>query len=599
VLKRGATPPPSSRMERIELDVNIEGDIENPYRYTFSLPSNDKGYWVVPKNYLEDLNPDVIPANLGENRIFTFATPGEYEPVTFVIYALKEMHNVTIKVDDLVCGNKKISKDNIEIRKVVRAPQKKMYWSFKDFKITSRYLFPFEPFDLKKGEFREIWLTIKVPEEAKPGIYKTKVSINPKNKPSSTINLFLEVFPFRLENPPKDFSMDYFLNPFTREKTLLELKDMKEHYVSEVHSHPFLAIRYDYPGAKLGYFLPKKIDYSKIRIDYSYLKKALSLLREAGFSGPVIIDDKLDELAGFFGYRIIRVKERDIPYADWAKKIVKEEEFKKIAKKAISGLKEIEKEYPEFEFWLVHMDEVFNAGRLPYYIALTKIAKQVPGFKFIQFFHTRNEEAEKMRKLIDPYVDIRCHHGYTFEWWLTRGHTFKEYKEELKKSGDIAWFYHNLRGVWVTPEWQRIINGLYMWINPFQCRLDACYENYSGSPFDGLTTPEFSSLIDTIEPVPTREWEAWREGVDDLRYIYTLEKLIEKYMIEDREDEVEEAIEYLEKLKRSLPAPQKLKPGRPGTPEEAPFINAIAQKFSAEDYQEIRYKIASFIKKLW
>jgi len=254
------------------------------------------------------------------------------------------------------------------------------------------------------------------------------------------------------------------------------------------------------------------------------------------------------------------------------------------------------------------MDEVFNRGRLPLYITLTKAAQQVPGFKMYITFHTANERAEKMRKEIDPYVNIRCHHGATFEWWLARGHTIEEYKKELKESGDIAFFYHNMRGVWVTPEWQRIINGLYAWINPFTARVDYIYHTAEGCDLTNPFTCDargghcygyaFPSPKDHKTPVPTRCWEAWREGIDDLKYIYTLEDIIKQYHMKDRHKEVEEAEKWLKEIKSMLPKPQGLKIGKFGTSGESPFINAIAEKFSFEDYRNIRYKTASYIIKL-
>ena len=52
-----------------------------------------------------------------------------------------------------------------------------------------------------------------------------------------------------------------------------------------------------------------------------------------------------------------------------------------------------------------HLDEVFNRGRLPLYIRLTKAAQQVPGVRRCITFHTVADRNDAMRKEIDPFDD--------------------------------------------------------------------------------------------------------------------------------------------------------------------------------------------------
>ncbi len=477
----------------------------------------------------------------------------------------------------------------------MRLPQRRRYdFPPSEYLLTTRFLRRFEKIDIPGKEFKEIYLILKVPEETIPGLYQGKIKISAGNADSSTINISLNVLPFKLKNPPhKKYGMYYLLPQrfITPEIATLELQDMKEHGIDALYS--FLSI--SYYGNTEG----------KIVSDYKQIERGLSILRKNGFKGLVIINTGLEGLVQLMGYNIRTSKDK----METAKQLEKDKKFLGIAKESVEGLKNVQKKYPEFEIVLTHMDEVFDQGRLPLYIALTKAAQQVPGFKYYITFHTLNEEADRMRKEIDPYVDIRHHHPWTWEMWLARGHTIEEYKEELKKSGDIAGAYYNPLGVYWSAEWFRIIMGIENWISPFTYHIPFAYNWILNDPFndfDGKWGDHIFAFYSEEDKgmVSTKVWEGFREGVDDLRYIYTLETLIKENK-KKRPELVKEAEEWLEEIKSMLPKPQGLplpwidkSDNKLGTERELPFTNAIAQRFTFEDYQNIRYRTASYIMKL-
>ncbi|MCG6957811.1 MAG: NPCBM/NEW2 domain-containing protein, partial [Gemmatimonadetes bacterium] len=58
------------------------------YDLTFSLPSSAAGYRVLPWNYVDEMDPSRSPPAWPDTvRLSTFATPGEYEPLSFVLFA--------------------------------------------------------------------------------------------------------------------------------------------------------------------------------------------------------------------------------------------------------------------------------------------------------------------------------------------------------------------------------------------------------------------------------------------------------------------------------------------------------------------------------
>lgn len=202
-----------------------------------------------------------------------------------------------------------------------------------------------------------------------------------------------------------------------------------------------------------------------------------------------------------------------------------------------------------------------------------------------------------------------------------------DYEEELKASNDEAWFYHNCRGTHFTPEWGRIINGIYLWASPFRAHIPWTYQSFRGNPFDDLDGGDrahdfgFScpGVDDAADLIPTRIWEAMREGFDDIRYIATLEDLIQKRG-KDKPKETVGAQEYLAKLRsvirdakvsdvtvrpEALGGNEKgeidldtgivMGTGVVGSAAEAPLINAMAARFSGDDWQRIRREIARHI----
>jgi hypothetical protein len=80
---------------------------------------------------------------------------------------------------------------------------------------------------------------------------------------------------------------------------------------------------------------------------------------------------------------------------------------------------------------------------------------------------------------------------------------------------------------------------------------------------------------DGSEMVPTLQWEGHREGVDDFRYIYTLER-----MAAERGQAGEAALAELDEMLQELP--WGLRPG----------------EFSAADADELREEIARMIRSL-
>jgi len=574
------------------------------YEYSATLPDHHSGYWLVPKPYLKELDPVEYPSLSQNPRLSTFATQGEREQVTFVIYATQDLKNIQISTSDLLSENDTISAEHLKLRTVMRAPQIKNFLKNKtveeadedDYIIANRFLPEFEIFDLSAQHLREIWITLKVPENTSAGVYTGTIQVLPQNRMAQSLPLSLEVLPVKLKKPAsKRYGLYYRTRtqagPKSNKLIINELKDIKAHHGEIIMMKP--GISYDY-NQNSGDYTP----------DYDRITNFLDLMKEAGISQTEAVIN-----TGFPGLARSILNEEG--YLKLAEQIPESDALADAAKKALDGLAALQSEYPDYQFVLSHMDEVFNhPGELPFYNALAQLVRDFSDFPLYITVHTKQSDpdigytdgSKHLRDSIAPYVDIRNNHGYQFDAWLSRGNTIKEYQEELDQSGNIAWQYYNPTSWVFTPEWERIISGLYMWVAPFEARVDWIYNSFSGNPLDekdggrhdfGYAFPHPEK---EAEIIPTRGWEGWREGAEDIIYLYTLEQLIAE---NPQSQDAQDAQRWLEDLQDRYPNFQEAEPCPYAVGQaRSPVIYTMSQEFDFEDYKNIRYTTAQFILKL-
>jgi len=148
----------------------------------FSEESRDaKGYLVFSKHYMERGDARTLPKPEEINKpLAIFASPGEYEPASFAIRTQKDLEAVTVTLaGDLAGpGGALISKEQVEIRCVELM---KRWLSVTDYKQVECFLTRQKPRSISAYTTQRYWVTVHVPEQAKPGLYKTAITITPAN----------------------------------------------------------------------------------------------------------------------------------------------------------------------------------------------------------------------------------------------------------------------------------------------------------------------------------------------------------------------------------------------------------------------------------
>lgn len=544
----------------------IQGD--GMEAFSFSVPGASGKLSLLAVNYLENVSGDQLPTSASK-CLSAFATPGEYEPLSFVVYAHDELEDVEVFVSDLHLGDHVISESSIEVRLVKWLKRRWGYWvtpTPENLEPDAYFLEVYKPYSMPANHFKQVWLTVHVPEDAPAGEYRGQVTVRSKDGTEAMMPIAFEVLPFALRDSEKLLSI-YYRNygQRTRAQRQRDFESMRAHGLRHVLLRP--AIQYRprvIDGKPSGYW------------DTSVVESRIRELESYGFEGPHVVISNFDR----------------IPYDDQ----YKERLFQ--AEEAIARLEED----LGVEIVLQHMDEVFQVHLRDDYERLTRPAADIDGLKFYMTMYAHDDEASM--EWIDPMVDIRSYHGAITDRWLAGGadgtgplRTFADLADYMNPDGDRLWLYYNVWETEMDPRWMRIINGVYFWQSPYEIHGIWAYSEPSGDLFDDTVGNSGIMGMAFIDPrdgslLSTRHWEAYREGGDDLRYLATLEQLIEEKRALSHGDAVEAAESFLIELKETWWPDQPL-PGRRG------YQGAIVRSLNAENplgaLQEMRRQIADHI----
>jgi hypothetical protein len=455
------------------------------------------------------------------------ACPGEYEPASFVLRALQAITALQATATDLVSGPNTIPASALDI-KVVKcwyqagngAPEdsstfgtfltpelllnddkmvnvdlsaKKNY--LRTPGLTGSYLCisdtttnlsgiqpqdaaTLQPVDIDSGTNKQFWVTVLVPANAAAGNYQGTIRLTGSNVPDNVIPVTLTVLPFTLEKSPLIYSIYYAgwlggsgtvgWGPKTVTQYTNEMKDLHAHGV-------------DYPQ-----FTPESSTASRVQAE-------LDIRKQAGLAmaGPIFNQDMVNPSPSAVQTRISQVQ----PYGftEFFFYGINEAYGKKL-----SG---------ERSAWT----NIRNAGG--------KIYASCCDNYYVEGGMTEFNVFGMVGDLLDVAVEALYPNPVIAQEYHSIGH--KVFNYENPQCGAEL------------PETYRRNYGLTLWKAGYDGAMDCGYMNPSGNSlwndFDGTSEgfrdevfayPTVDGVVDTIE------WEGFREGVDDTRYLATLQKAI-------------------------------------------------------------------------
>ena len=225
-------------------------DVVFPEEEAVELTVADRGlgYVVFGRDYLERGTRRSAPRPEERvDRLTLVAARGEFEPVSFAVYALSDLEDVRAEVLDFIGpAGFVLSGEAAELQLV-----ESMTWWItpRQSRRIEAYLIPNRPRDIAAEFTQRYWLTVRVPDAVAPGRYEGGVRIQPSNGEETMMPVQLDVLPFTLSPPT---GMNYFLYfPIARLPTRVRTADYLRHIFETMRNYGMTTCTlYAYPGDK-------------------------------------------------------------------------------------------------------------------------------------------------------------------------------------------------------------------------------------------------------------------------------------------------------------------------------------------------------------
>ena len=477
------------------------------------------------------------------NTLFLTACRGEFEPASFVIHSFYESaKNLTLKATELRSANDVIPSHNINIKVVKVWYQGGTAWrniranptpilvpelllnddaliqvhyetrsnylklNFKDGKKYtlisgeavqeghSAYVsaeknrvvydvdeFPVKdsetllPIHLPAGQNKQFWVTVKVPDDAVAGSYAGEILLDVNGKNVGKIKMRVKVLPFDLEPTSIEYSIYY------RGKLVQSKGSISSEYKSEMQMRAELRDMWEH-GVK------NPTVYQPVR-DKALLKRVLEIRKSIGMGGQPIY---------FLG-----LQANNLTHPDGLSEYIKQAAY----------VLALSKSYDATGVYINGIDEASE----------DQLRMERPVWKAVQGTGAKIFAAgwkpghfELIGETVDIFVDGQPPN--------------KAEADKFHKMGGKIFSYNQPQVGVEDPSIYRKNYGIRLWQQNYDGAMDYAYQDGFGSvwnDFDSkffrdhnFTYPTVNGVIDTIA------WEGFREGVDDVRYINTLERKI-------------------------------------------------------------------------
>jgi hypothetical protein len=456
--------------------------------------------------------PDSVPAlsEIGKPVVATVA-PGEFEAASFVVWNEKPVQNLMVEIPPLKGDSAELTSDAVDIRwvkcwyqagdgdivpvgkflipelllknpdmiDVDRIQQKNIMLdgyhgdpTARGYRDDSKTLLPIKQLDAKNST--QVWLTIHVPPGTAPGVYKSTIAVKSGDEQIATLPIEVHVLDFTLSRSMLENNWyaqsqwgDRKVN--TEARALFELHNLVNHGV-------------DY----IGLFEHRK-----------NLPEVLRLMRLAGMKTDKVY------LTGDGGDSSVTLQ-----WTTPTSAAQMAHEWLETAKSA--GCNNV-------NMYLIDeaRDDVLKAER-PIAEAMRKAGVKTWVACYSNYFDTAGD-----------FIDSAN---------IANGPVGPELVKKIHDAGKRVFCYANPQGGVERPETYRRNYGLLLWQHDYDGSFDWCWYWQFGPTENANAWDDFNHPVyrDHMMVYPTKnadvdtiQWEGWREGVDDTRYIATLMKEID------------------------------------------------------------------------
>ena len=490
--------------------------VESRQEIPVSAVSKNRGFVFFAQPWMELLfaqaKPSADPAQLALNLS---AARGEFEPLSFGIHALRPLKEVSLRVSRNFGKGVSLKISQVE------SMQKRTtnYTGPSEFMTGPQYLEPHETMSVNAGESRQFWITFHVDANAPSGIRQGELILHADGQ-EERIPVSLEIYPFAL-CPVTGYDIGFWVALAGESPEELDgmLRNMAEHGMTTlVPGTPFTLA-----GEKPG----------NIRIDFekSYVTQIAAGYRKFGMTGNLLLP--CDPLARYG--------------TDVLKRLVKDTE----AYAKAHGWPSI--------IWTSHDEVPSHPELFPAFIANLKALKEVGAKVYADhlWYKTTRPIAQQVAEAAQ-YVDVFILRYNTRNYFYAD--TWDQIMAECVEKGKTLYAYNSNNAIsfpqtaamrfasgWFFRSFGTHSGGQIVWAFNFP----------SGSPYTDLDRV-WADFVYLYPPFggrkggPSIDYEAFREGCDDLRYILTLENAINTAREKGKAKAAEQAQMTLDKLKNSF-----------------------------------------------
>ncbi len=478
----------------------------------------DQGYVVFPADYTEFITPTFVPARAAIGKPLTaFATPGEFEPVTFGLLAHRDLGEVGVELADFVADDtsRTIPRQNVKIGIVRCWPQRAVDRGGKgDYQVVPEMIeAPMgRASRVMAGQINQWWLTVRVPDDATAGRYRMKLTLRPEKAPPAVVEWRLLVLPFSLTRPANKHwgtwlesfpPVGGLRGPERRGRnTPAEEVRLVRADLADYRDHGFDLAIFNF------YFGVKENPDGGFTYDIAPLARNLEYWKTLGTNTPVAIGCEYTFRNLEYGFAA--PGGQHVPGT-----------FSPKARQAIVGLvRHIRDEaqrhgWPKLYFYPI--DEPGNnktENRMRFAENVLDFVHEVPGCQTATTVGAGDIQRLGDRVDVRIYAYGSCNRAKVLPE-AQQGHPFWFYENGMFyghstiASRGLTGFEFLRSGAEVATAWG------------FDCTTANPYNDFDGGHRD------WNVMFPGVDgPTPTIYWELCREGVDDCRYVATLEKQI-------------------------------------------------------------------------
>ena len=475
----------------------------NPFPEVTAAESQ-RGYLVSTQHWMEPVYPTYYPTR-GEltATLKCNLAPGEYEPLTVSVTALRPLTDVRVALSGDLSGpgGATLPASEVQVgvvRSITRwlnnaAPLK----PGQSYERRPLFIFPQAPVSVPAQDTQRFWLTVHAPRDLVPGTYRTSMQVSAQGAGTMSLPLTVEVLPLKLPEPEITYGMYYrhcaqYPEFRTDEFFRRSMADMRAHGCNSMSVYANVerklpdgtrAIDFDLTGPGHG-----------IGEDHLAFNYQMDVLDDCGLlrDGRPLLFLACGSSNGTFAN-----EERLVAAAE--------------ARRRKQG-------WPELLFYLV--DEP-SPDQQELVHQLSDVVHRVPGVRTTTAIGEPGE--------LGAFYDV----------WIISDSVdpIHDTVAQAVATGKEAWGYDCQRNG-SQPRNDRYFAGYFTWTTGLQGNWQWCYTEATG----GRVTPEGEVelgvpcyedpwrnayvLPTPHQNIPTLGWEARREGIDDYRYLQALREAI-------------------------------------------------------------------------